>query len=199
MISTTFTELTGCAVPIQQAPIGDVAREPALPLGTAAEAQAAEAAGCDLVVAQGVEAAGYTRGKAGTLALLQEVLDAVSVPVLAAGGIGSARGVAAVLAAGAAGARVGTRFVAATETNADTRWVDALVAAHAEDTVLTDRFAPPELPIRARAVRDALELGEPFYAGESAWAVRKTQSAADIVHELADGAERLLPRPLRPG
>jgi nitronate monooxygenase len=278
MIATRFTELVGCRVPIQQAPIGDLARRAALPvavaragghgmlaavstpadelesdlaelataaagawgvnvvvpltpresielaaaraplidfhqgdpdaalvelvhqagglaswqIGTASEARAAEAAGCDLIVAQGIEAAGFTRGRAGTLALLQEVLETVSVPVLAAGGIGTARGVAAALAAGASGVRIGTRFVAATEAGADPGYIEALGAAHAEDTVLTDRFSPPGIPIRARAVRAAVEAGEPFFAGESTWAVRGTRSAAEIVRELADGAERLL-------
>ena len=86
--------------------------------------------------------------------------------MLAAGGIGNARGVAAALAAGAAGVRVGTRFLAAAEAGVDSRYVDALAAAHAEDTVLTDRFSPPGVPIRARAVRSAVEAGEPFFAGE---------------------------------
>src|SRR5205823_3501360 len=65
-------------------------------------AREAERAGVDLIVAQGTEAGGHT-GQVGTLPLLQAVLEAVQLPVLAAGGIASARGLAAVLAAGAAG------------------------------------------------------------------------------------------------
>jgi len=144
------------------------------------------------VVAQGVDAAGYTRGRAGTMALLQEVVDAVSVPVLAAGGIGSARGFAAALAAGAAGVRVGTRFVAAAEAGTEPAYVDALTEARAEDTVITDRFAPPGVPIRARAIAAAVERGDAYYAGESTGWVRGVQPAAEIVHELTDGAEELL-------
>jgi nitronate monooxygenase len=278
MISTRFTELVGCSVPIQQAPIGEMARTPALPIavaragghgmlaavatpaeeledalaglgaiantswgvnvvlpltpresielaadqaplvdfhqgdpdatlvelvhqggglatwqiGTAREALAAEEAGCDLIVAQGSQAAGFTRGQAGTFALLEEVLETVSIPVLAAGGIGTARGVAAALAAGADGVRIGTRFIAAAEAGADSPYVEALAASHAEDTVLTDRFSPPGVSIRARAVRAALETGEPFFAGESTWAVNGVLPAAEIVRELADGAEQLL-------
>ena len=79
------------------------------------EARAAEAAGCDMVVARGIEAGGRTKGGIGLLPLLDDVLDAVEVPVIAAGGIATARAVAAVLAAGAAAARVGTRFLAAEE------------------------------------------------------------------------------------
>lgn len=161
-------------------------------IGTADEARAAEQAGCDLIIAQGIEAAGFVRGRAGTMALLQEVLEAVSLPVLAAGGIGTARGVAAALAAGAAGVRVGTRFLAAAEAGADDRYVEALTAAHAEDTVLTDRFSPPGIPIRGRVLRAALDSDHPLLAGESTAAVHGIQPAAEIVDELARGAERLL-------
>src|SRR5205807_2215219 len=75
-------------------------------VGSLREALAARDAGCDFIIAQGIEAGGHIRGKIGVLALLSEVLDAVDIPVLAAGGIGSGRSLAAVLAAGAAGARV---------------------------------------------------------------------------------------------
>lgn len=109
-------------------------------VGSAAEAEAAEAAGCDFVIAQGNEAGGHIRGRLALLPLLSEVLDRVTVPVLGAGGIGSARSVAAVLAAGASGVRVGTRFIAARESNAHPDYVAALIAARAEDSVRTDRF-----------------------------------------------------------
>src|SRR5713101_112284 len=82
-------------------------------VGSVGEAINAEEAGCDFIIAQGIEAGGHIRGRLSLLPLLSAVLDAVSVPVLAAGGIGTARSVAAVLFAGAAGARVGTRFIAA--------------------------------------------------------------------------------------
>jgi nitronate monooxygenase len=83
--------------------------------GTVADAVAAQDAGVDVVVARGGEAGGHGRDVVGTLPLLQAVLERVSVPVLAAGGIGSARAVAAVLAAGAAGAWVGTAFLTCEE------------------------------------------------------------------------------------
>ena len=86
-------------------------------VGSRREAQAAVAVGVDLLVAQGVEAGGHVRGEVGLVALLDEVLEVADVPVLAAGGIASAEAVAGVLAAGAAGARVGTRFLAAAEAN----------------------------------------------------------------------------------
>src|SRR5215471_4897876 len=80
--------------------------------GTVAEAQAAEQAGVDVIVARGGEGGGHGRNDVATLPLLQMVLDTVAVPVLAAGGITGPRGLAAVLAAGAAGAWVGTAFLA---------------------------------------------------------------------------------------
>src|SRR5205807_2546330 len=104
-------------------------------VGSLREALAARDAGCDFIIAQGIEAGGHIRGKIGVLALLSEVLDAVDIPVLAAGGIGSGRSLAAVLAAGAAGARVGTRFIATSESAAHPSYIAALVAARAEDSI----------------------------------------------------------------
>jgi nitronate monooxygenase len=80
-----------------------------------AEAMQAERDGVDLIVAQGMEAGGHVTGEVSTLPLLQTVLDAVQVPVLAAGGIASPRGVAAALAAGAVGVWVGTALLASPE------------------------------------------------------------------------------------
>ncbi|TMD62081.1 MAG: nitronate monooxygenase [Chloroflexi bacterium] len=133
-------------------------------VGSAAEAKAAEAAGCDFIIAQGIEAGGHIRGRLGLLPLLSEVLDRVSVPVLAAGGIGSARSVAAVLAAGAAGVRVGTRFIVARESNAHPDYVKALIAARAEDSVRTDRFHVecPLCPSTHGVLRSALEAADSF-------------------------------------
>src|SRR5262249_11243177 len=74
-------------------------------VGSREAAVAAVASGADIIVIQGIGAGGHVLGTVGILALLDEVLDAVNVPVLAAGGIGSGRALAAVLAAGAEGAR----------------------------------------------------------------------------------------------
>jgi nitronate monooxygenase len=131
-------------------------------VGSVREARAAAEAGCDLVVAQGVEAGGHVRGEVGVLPLLDDVLAAVDVPVLAAGGIGSGRSLAAVLAAGAAGARVGTRFVAAAESAAHPDYVAALAAADGADTVLTKAFSHdwPDAP--HRVLRASLEAAQRF-------------------------------------
>ena len=133
-------------------------------VGSAAEAEAAQAAGCDFIIAQGIEAGGHIRGVLGLLPLLSQVLDRVSVPVLAAGGIGSARSVAAVLAAGAAGVRVGTRFIAAQESNAHPDYVRALIAARAEDSVRTERFGVdcPLCPATKGVLRSAIDAAEGF-------------------------------------
>lgn len=84
-------------------------------VGTLAEAREAEGAGVDVIVARGGEGGGHGRDDVSTLTLLQAVLDDVRTPVLAAGGVSTARGLAAVLAAGAAGGWVGTAFLTCTE------------------------------------------------------------------------------------
>ena len=81
------------------------------------------------------------RGTAPLLQLLARTLDAVDVPVLAAGGIADARSFAAALAAGASGARLGTRFLATTESGAHPRYKHAVVAADFASTEITDQFA----------------------------------------------------------
>src|SRR5437899_7780935 len=87
-------------------------------VGSNEEAVAAAEAGCDMIVAQGVEAGGHVRGKVSLLTLLGQVLGSVKVPVLAAGGIGSGRALAAGLAAVASGVRGGARFIVTTEAGA---------------------------------------------------------------------------------
>jgi nitronate monooxygenase len=131
-------------------------------VGSADEARAAVQAGCDFVVAQGTAAGGHIRGTISLLALLDEVLGAVEVPVLAAGGIGSPRAMAAALAAGAAGVRVGTRFVATVESGAHPAYIEALVKASAEDTVITTAFSViwPDAP--HRVLRSAVAAVEAF-------------------------------------
>lgn len=138
-------------------------------VGSTTEAILAVEAGCDMIVVQGIEAGGHVRGQVGLFPLLARVLEVVRVPVVAAGGIARPRSVAAALAAGAAGVRVGTRFVAAAESGAHPAYVDALIGARAEDTVLTEAFSVmwPNAPHRvlgscieaARAI-DSESVGE---------------------------------------
>jgi nitronate monooxygenase len=129
-------------------------------VGSVAEARAAEDAGCDVVTVQGVEAGGHVRGHRSLLPLLREVLEVVQVPVLGAGGIADGRAVAAVLAAGAAGARIGTRFVATVESGAHPDYKQAVVDATGDSTVVSDAFADCPLCAtspRARVLRAAAE------------------------------------------
>lgn len=144
-------------------------------VGTLDEARAAEQAGVDLVVARGGEGGGHGRNDVGTLPLLQAVLDAVHVPVLAAGGIGTARGLAAVLAAGAAGAWVGTAFLTCTEAATSAGARERLLAATDADTAygrvfdVGQRLAWPR-EYGGRALRNA------FF---DRWAGREDELAAD--------------------
>ena len=125
-------------------------------VNTRAEAIQAEQAGVDLIVAQGTEAGGHVTGQVSTLPLLQTVLDAVRIPVVAAGGIASPRGVAAALAAGAEGVWVGTALLASPEcANADQART-RITQARETDTILTRAFDvaqglawPPQYPGRA--------------------------------------------------
>ncbi len=111
-------------------------------VGSAAEAKRAVDAGVDIIVAQGWEAGGHVRGTVATLPLVPAVIDAVApVPVVAAGGIADGRGLAAVLALGAAGAWIGTRFLASEEASIHPRYRERLLAARETDTVyLRDLF-----------------------------------------------------------
>ena len=139
-------------------------------VGSVEEARAAAGCGCDAVIAQGVEAGGHVRGTTALLPLLDGVLEAVAVPVVAAGGIGTGRAVAAALAAGAAAVRVGTRFVAAAESAAHPRYVQALVDAGAADTELTEVFSTfwPDAPHRVlRSCIEALGRVEGEVVGEA--------------------------------
>jgi nitronate monooxygenase len=110
-------------------------------VNTVAAAREAAAAGVDLVVAQGTEAGGHT-GAVSTLPLLQGVLEAVgdTVPVVAAGGIATARGLAAVLAAGAQGAWIGTALLASTEAGNTPAVRQRVIAATEADTIHTHTF-----------------------------------------------------------
>jgi NAD(P)H-dependent flavin oxidoreductase YrpB (nitropropane dioxygenase family) len=274
VLSTPFTELLGCRLPIQQAPMDGVTTPELV-------AAVAGAGGAGMVPAQMLPAealagllddlAGRTGGVVGVtfllpfgadpacvevaaggarlvdfyygdpdpalvalLPLLAEVLDAVEVPVVAGGGVATARGVAACLAAGASAARVGTRFLATEESGGHPDYVAALLEAGAEDAVLTDAFSVmwPPGPEPHRTLRSALEAAERFggevvgetrmgatalpvprfgvpcpnrettgeiaamvhYAGQGVGATRQVVPAAQVVDELATGAERLLRR-----
>ncbi|MGB7794933.1 MAG: nitronate monooxygenase, partial [Pseudonocardiaceae bacterium] len=122
-------------------------------VGSAKEARQAVASGADVIVAQGWEAGGHVWGKVATLPLVPAVVDAVApVPVIAAGGIGDARGVAAVLALGAQAAWLGTRFLLAEEMPIHEDYRRRLIAAAETDPQLYPNLYDvgwPDSPHRA--------------------------------------------------
>jgi nitronate monooxygenase len=119
-------------------------------VSTSKEARAAEAAGADVIIAQGSEAGGHRacfdatnaeRMQVGLFSLLPAVVDAVSVPVVATGGIADARGVAAALVLGASAVQIGTAFLRCPEAGIHPAWADALAKTAPEDTAVTRVFS----------------------------------------------------------
>ena len=180
-----------------------------------------EELGADALIAEGAESGGHI-GDTHTLALLPQIIDAVHIPVLAAGGIFDGRAAAAMFLMGAAGIQLGTRFLSAFECKVHPNYKDRLIKASDIGTIVTGkslgdavrslktpfskRFAkleatpgtdPEELKALGRgSVRRAVEEGDlaggSFLAGEVAGMVVKEESAADIVNDIIGGAEALL-------
>jgi len=156
-------------------------------VSTVGEALAAEAAGADVIVAQGMEAGGH-RGcfdgalaetqLVGLFALLPAIVDAVHLPVVATGGIADARGVAAAMALGASAVQIGSGFMRCPEANLPSAWADAMAKARPEDTVLTRAFS-------GRAGRS---LRTPYV---------QAASAADAPHAAPYPVQRSLTAPMR--
>ena len=198
---------------------------------TVRQARAVEGIGVDAIVAQGSEAGGHrslgvkpdrvTAGGIGTLALVPQVVDAVSVPVVAAGGIADGRGLAAVLALGAQGAQIGTRFVVTREGTAADFRKKAVLEAESEETALTDvvsglwsryirnayieeyeKTGAPVLPVHAqtRFAQDIFDEANrredaswlPLATGQSVGLVRDLPGAAEVVERIAREAEAVL-------
>jgi len=197
---------------------------------TVAEARAAEAAGADAIVAQGSEAGGHRgcfnaadaeRQQVGLFALLSAVVDAVSLPVVATGGIADPRGVASALVLGASAAQVGTGFLRCPEAKTHSAWADALARTAPEDTVVSRVFsgragrsiatdyvraataegAPASAPypvqrgltaaMRAAGQKEGDLHRMQAWAGQSA-ALAKAEPAAEVVRRLWEGAQVLL-------
>ena len=177
--------------------------------------------GATAVIAEGAESGGHI-GDTHTLALLPQILDAVEIPVLAAGGVFDGRSAAAMLLMGACGVQVGTRFLVADECRVHETYKERLIKASDVGTMVTGKslgdavrslktpftkkFArmeadPAVTPeeIRAfgtgslrKAVFDGDLTGGSFLAGEVAGLITRKESAADIVNDIIGGAERLL-------
>ncbi len=165
---------------------------------TVAEARAAEAAGADVIVAQGAEAGGHrgafeagaARDQAvGLFALLPQVVDAVQVPVVATGGVADARGVAAALLLGASAVQPGTALLRTPEADVNAAWAQGLAAATPEGTRLTRAYsgrwgrALATAYVQAAAAPDAPEPAPyPVQRGLTA-AMREAAAAAhDLQH-----------------
>ena len=137
-------------------------------VSTAQQGKAAVRSGVDIVVAQGWEAGGHVRGTVATMALVPAVVDAVSpVPVIAAGGIADGRGLAAVLALGACGAWIGTRFLASPEAIIHEHYRARLLQACESDTIYLENLFDvgwPDAPhrvLRNKTVTDWEQGGRP--------------------------------------
>jgi enoyl-[acyl-carrier protein] reductase II len=114
--------------------------------------------GVDALIAEGMESGGHI-GDVATLPLVPQVVDAVDLPVIAAGGIADGRGLAAALALGAVGIQMGTRFICTTECPAHDRYKQMIVKAHDRATITTgDSFGHPVRSIRGPFVRRLEEL-----------------------------------------
>lgn len=133
----------------------------------------AEGAGVDFIVAESSEAGGHIRpGGLATLSLIPQVVDAVSVPVVAAGGIVDGRGVAAALALGASAVQLGTRFVATVECEAHPAFKKSLVRAGSEDAVV---YGPPGQVSRGLATPAVQRMVEMEQAGATADELREVR------------------------
>jgi enoyl-[acyl-carrier protein] reductase II len=122
--------------------------------GKVRHAVAAQEAGCDVVVAQGTEGGGHT-GRVASMALIPQVVDAVDIPVLGAGGIVDGRGLAAALAFGCQGVWMGTRFIASHEARAAEAYKKSITQIHEDDTVISRCYSgKPMRVIRNPYVED---------------------------------------------
>lgn len=153
-----------------------------------AEARALEAAGVDAVIAQGWEAGGHRGALApnrpgdgvGTMALVPQVVDAVRVPVIAAGGIGDARGIAAAMMLGAAGVQMGTAFLACPEAATDARRRALLAEATDMDTMVTDAYSGRAARARrSRLAEDLADLAGHLAPYPEMYAFSRLPEAAD--------------------
>lgn len=127
-------------------------------VASVALAKRLERVGVDAVIAEGMESGGHV-GEVTTMALVPQVVDAVSIPVIAAGGIGDARGVVAALALGAQGVQIGTLFAASSECTAHPKYKEAIVKAKERSTIVTGASTGhPVRTIANKLTRDFTEM-----------------------------------------
>lgn len=156
-------------------------------VGSSDEAKRAADLGADAILCQGFEAGGHVRGNIGSVALVPIVVDAVSpLPVIAAGGFGDGRGLAAALALGASAISMGTRFLATEESLAHPQYKQRIVDASPEDTLYTDLFDGGWEEAAHRVLRNST-ISEWELAGRPMRGARPRE--ADIVACLPGGRE----------
>lgn len=189
-------------------------------VASVALAKRMEKYGADAVVAEGCEAGGHI-GELTTMALVPQIVDAVSIPVIGAGGIGDGRGLAAVFMLGAEGGQIGTRFVVATESIVHENYKKRVIAAKDIDSAVTGRSTGhPVRSIRNNMTRTYTNLekeGKSFeelelltlgslrkavmegdivngsvMAGQIAGLISKEQSCREMIVEIVDEADKLM-------
>lgn len=201
-------------------------------VATVADAVEVAALGIDAVIAQGGEAGGHRStwvkraspemASIGTMALVPQVVDAVNVPVVAAGGIGDGRQLVAALALGASGVLMGTRFVATRESAAPAFYKQALIEQDSDRTTVTDAFTglyartlrsvfteeyrssgAPVIPVAQQGIVADITAASaqrgtgdyyPMYAGQGVGMIDDLPAAADVVGSVIAEAERALER-----
>ena len=212
---------TGAGNPEKYMPMWKEAGVKVIPVvASVAMAKRMERYGADAVVAEGMEAGGHI-GNQTTMALIPQIVDAVNIPVIAAGGIGDGRGVAASFMLGAEGVQMGTRFVVADESIVHDNYKDRIVKAKDIDSVVTGQSTGhPVRCLRNQMTREYIKKeqeGVPFeelermtlgslrkavmdgdilngtvMAGQIAGLVSKRQSCKEILQDIMTEAEKLL-------
>lgn len=191
-------------------------------IASVALAKLMERAGADAVVAEGTESGGHI-GAATTMTLVPQVVDAVNIPVIAAGGIADARGLAAALMLGACGVQMGTRFVVAKESIVHENYKEKVIKAKDIDSEVTGRSTGhPIRVLRNKMTREYLRMEKEgatldelekmtlgalrkavvegdvmtgsVMAGQIAGLVKSEDTCAEIIEEIISGAEKLLNR-----
>lgn len=212
---------TGAGNPEKYIPMWKEAGIKVIPVvASVAMAKRMEKYAADAVVVEGMEAGGHI-GSQTTMALVPQVVDAVSIPVIAAGGIGDGRGFAAAWMLGAEGVQMGTRFVVADESIVHDNYKDRIVKARDIDSVVTGQSTGhPVRILRNQMTKEYIKKeqeGVPFeelelltlgslrkavmdgdvvngsvMAGQIAGLIHKRQSCKEMIEEIMDKAERLL-------
>ena len=174
-------------------------------VASVALAKLMERGGADAVVAEGTESGGHI-GEATTMTLVPQVVDAVSIPVIAAGGIGDGRGIAAAFMLGAEAVQMGTRFVVAKESIVHENYKQRIIKAKDIDSAVTGRtHGHPvrclrnqmtreynRLEAEGKSVQEGDTTNGTVMAGQIAGLVTKEQTCKEMIDEMMEQADKLL-------